>query len=428
MDHFQYHRGELHAEDTSIRAIAEAVGTPFYCYSTATLEHHYHVFQKALDDHGLGQRALICFAVKSNSNIAVLATLAQCGAGADIVSAGELMRALKAGIAANKVAFSGVGKTQDEMAIALKAGIRQFNVESLAELHELNAVAASLNMIAPVSFRLNPDIDAGTHEKISTGKAENKFGIHWHEAEQAYETAASLAHVAAHGVDIHIGSQITDLAPFAAAFEKTTALVMRLRGLGHAITTVDLGGGLGIPYQKEASPPSPADYARIVKDSFAVPDCDLIFEPGRMISGNAGVLVTSVIRTKKGMKKNFIIVDAAMTELLRPTLYGAYHEISPVLLEHDGAKGSSDALPRWDIVGPVCETGDYIAQDRALAEPVAGDLLCVATVGAYGAVLGSSYNTRPLAPEVLVKGAEFRIIRHRPSLEDMLEMETIPQW
>ncbi len=426
MDHFSFRDGDLYAENVAIHDIATTIGTPFYCYSMATLQHHYRVFEKALSDHGLGDRALICFAVKSNSNIAVLATLAACGAGADIVSIGELKRAERAGVPPAKIVFSGVGKTQDEMAYALKAGIRQFNVESLSELEELNAVAAALDLIAPVSFRLNPDIDAGTHEKISTGKAENKFGIHWHEAEHAYARASALSHINAQALDIHIGSQITDMAPFAAAFKKTSALVLRLRELGHPIRCVDLGGGLGIPYQKDAHPPTPADYARTIAETFTVPDCDLVFEPGRLISGNAGILVTSVIRTKKGMKKNFVIVDAAMTELLRPTLYGAYHEIYAAR-QADTEQPSQDPIT-WDIVGPVCETGDYIAQDRILMEPQAGDLLAVSTVGAYGAALGSTYNTRPLAPEVLVNDAVFEIIRPRPTVEDMLDREHIPKW
>ncbi len=426
MDHFTYQNGELYAENVPIGEIAQSVGTPFYCYSVATLQHHYAVFEQALAKHGLGTRSLICFAVKSNSNIAVLATLAQCGAGADIVSVGELKRAERAGIDPQKIVFSGVGKTQSEMAYALKAGIRQFNVESLSELEELNAVAQSLDLIAPVSFRLNPDIDAGTHEKISTGKAENKFGIHWHEAEHAYARAQELPHIQAHGIDIHIGSQITNLTPYADAFRKTAELVTRLREKGHTITTVDLGGGLGIPYQKNnALPPTPEGYARVIAENFTVSDCDLIFEPGRMISGNAGILVTSVIRTKKGMKKNFVIVDAAMTELMRPTLYGAYHDIAAVR-PTDPAQDAASLT--WDIVGPVCETGDFIAQDRVLSEPQAGDLLSIATVGAYGAVLGSSYNTRPLAPEVLVKGDAFEVIRPRPTVEQMLDQEIIPQW
>lgn len=421
MDHFLYRDGALHAEDIAIAEIAQAVGTPFYCYSTATLERHFSVLDQSLADAGLEDR-LICYSVKANSNIAVIATLAKLGAGADIVSQGEMVRALKAGIEPSKIVFSGVGKTADEMHAALEAGILQFNVESLSEIDMLAEVAKGMGKRAQVALRVNPDIDAGTHEKISTGKAENKFGIAWEDAEAGFAHVQTLDGVEARGIDIHIGSQITDTEPFRLAFEKVAGLLARLREKGHVIDRLDLGGGLGVPYARDNEPPlDPTVYANLIADILGDKGCTIMLEPGRLIAANAGVLVTSVIRAKQGRAKNFMIVDAAMTELMRPTLYGAYHDIKPV------KEMEADALV-WDVVGPVCESGDFLGQDRSLPVPDEGDLLAVFAAGAYGAVLGSSYNTRPAAPEVLVSGHRFAVVRARPDYEAMLERESLPDW
>ena len=421
MDHFLYRDGALHAEDIAIAEIAQAVGTPFYCYSTATLERHFSVLDQSLADAGLEDR-LICYSVKANSNIAVIATLAKLGAGADIVSQGEMVRALKAGIEPSKIVFSGVGKTADEMHAALEAGILQFNVESLSEIDMLAEVAKGMGKRAQVALRVNPDIDAGTHEKISTGKAENKFGIAWEDAEAGFAHVQTLDGVEARGIDIHIGSQITDTEPFRLAFEKVAGLLARLREKGHVIDRLDLGGGLGVPYARDNEPPlDPTVYANLIADILGDKGCTIMLEPGRLIAANAGVLVTSVIRAKQGRAKNFMIVDAAMTELMRPTLYGAYHDIKPV------KEMETDALV-WDVVGPVCESGDFLGQDRSLPVPDEGDLLAVFAAGAYGAVLGSSYNTRPAAPEVLVSGHRFAVVRARPDYEAMLERESLPDW
>ena len=421
MDHFEYRDGVLHAEDVNLVDLAETIGTPFYCYSTATLRHHYSVLHGACTQAGLDD-TLICYSVKANSNIGVIATLARLGAGADIVSLGELHRAMAAGIAPEKIVFSGVGKTDDEMAAGLEAGIRQFNVESLAELDQLGAVADRLGKTARVALRVNPDVDAGTHEKISTGKAENKFGIAWEDAEAAYAHAAGLAGLSPCAIDIHIGSQITNLGPFRTAFEKTADLLARLRAKGQTITQLDLGGGLGVPYQRNnETPPNPAAYARLIAENFADSGCQIILEPGRLIAANAGILVTRVIRTKQGQAKNFMIVDAAMTELVRPTLYGAHHDIGLV-------RQSEEKLLAWDVVGPVCESGDFLGLERELPELEPGALLAVFSAGAYGAVLGSSYNTRPAAPEVLVEGARHDVVRRRPSYADMLAGEKVPDW
>jgi diaminopimelate decarboxylase len=421
MDHFLYRDGALHAEDIAIAEIAQAVGTPFYCYSTATLERHFSVLDQSLADAGLEDR-LICYSVKANSNIAVIATLAKLGAGADIVSQGEMVRALKAGIEPSKIVFSGVGKTADEMHAALEAGILQFNVESLSEIDMLAEVAKGMGKRAQVALRVNPDIDAGTHEKISTGKAENKFGIAWEDAEAGFAHVQTLEGVEARGIDIHIGSQITDTEPFRLAFEKVAGLLARLREKGHVIDRLDLGGGLGVPYARDTEPPlDPTVYANLIADILGDKGCTIMLEPGRLIAANAGVLVTSVIRAKQGRARNFMIVDAAMTELMRPTLYGAYHDIKPV------KEMEADALV-WDVVGPVCESGDFLGQDRSLPVPDEGDLLAVFAAGAYGAVLGSSYNTRPAAPEVLVSGHRFAVVRARPDYEAMLERESLPDW
>lgn len=418
MHHFNRREDRLFAENVDVTALAERIGTPFYCYSTATLRQHY----TRLKDAFAQNEVTICYSVKANSNLGVIATLADLGSGADVVSEGELRRALLSGIPAEKIVFSGVGKTEAEMTYALNADIAQFNVESRAELEQLSEVATKQGKTARISLRVNPDIDAGTHEKISTGKAENKFGIAWDEAEASYAKAATLPGLEIVGIDIHIGSQITELTPFRNAFTKVADLLEKLTDAGHNITTLDLGGGLGIPYGPEdAPPPSPEDYANLIDEIFGDSGCRIFLEPGRLIAGNAGILVTSVIRTKKGEAKNFIIVDAAMTELMRPTLYGAYHDIQPVIT-------NGNVQDVWDVVGPVCETGDFLGAERSLPEPQKGDLLAIFTCGAYGASLGSSYNTRLSAPEVLVDNEKFEIIRARPQYDDILALEKVPDW
>lgn len=420
MDHFQYTGGRLFAEDVAVERIAKAVGTPFYCYSTATVERHYRVFAEAL----AGLDATICYAVKANSNVAVIATLARLGAGADVVSAGELARARKAGVPASKIVFSGVGKTEDEMAAALKAGVMQINVESEPELNALDAVARRLKKVAPIAIRINPDVDAHTHEKITTGKSENKFGIEWTRAHAVYERARRLKGIRAVGVAIHIGSQLTDLEPFRAAFRRARDLVTMLRADGHAIERLDLGGGLGIPYRADAGPiPSPAEYGRMVAESVGDLGCKLTFEPGRVLVGNAGILVTRVIYVKEGATRTFAVVDAAMNDLIRPTLYNAWHEIVPVRESDSGAK-----LRDVDVVGPVCETGDTFATQRPLPPLKAGDLLAVRTAGAYGAAMASTYNTRALVPEVLVDGRKWAVVRRRQDVPALLAMESMPAW
>ena len=425
MDEFTYRDGTLHAEQLPIAALAEAVGTPFYCYSAATLRRHYTVLDEALAEAGLSER-LICYSVKANSNLAVIATLAQLGAGADIVSQGELRRALEASVPAEKIVFSGVGKTAEEMRAALAVGILQFNVESLSEIDLLADTATAMGKTAHIALRVNPDIDAGTHEKISTGKAENKFGIAWEEARTAFAHAEALDGVTASGIDIHIGSQITELEPFRRAFEKIAGLLADLRADGHDIRRLDLGGGLGVPYGRDNdTPPDPSAYAQIIADTLGDSGCTIMLEPGRLIAANAGILVTSVIRTKQGQAKNFMIVDAAMTELMRPTLYGAHHHIAPI----DEDTGAHDAaIKQWDVVGPVCETGDYLGLDRDLPVLESGALLAIFAAGAYGAVLGSAYNTRLPAPEVLVDGEKWAIVRARPDYQSLLAGEAIPDW
>lgn len=420
MNHFDFRDGVLYAEDVAIPEIARTVGTPFYCYSTATLERHYKVFAKAFD----GVDALVCYAMKANSNQAVLKTLGQLGAGVDVVSEGELRRALAAGIPANRIMFSGVGKTPSEMDLALEVGIYCFNVESEPELEVLNQRAIKAGKKAHVSFRINPDVDAKTHAKISTGKKENKFGISYERARAVYARAATLEGIQVSGIDMHIGSQITDLQPFEDAFRLLRELVENLRADGHSIDHVDVGGGLGIPYKDDNNPPPEPDaYARIVKDQLASLNCRIVTEPGRLIVGNAGILVTEVIYVKDGGDKTFVIVDAAMNDLIRPTLYEAYHEIKPVVLQAANA-------PRIkaDVVGPVCETGDYLALDREMSKPKPGDLIAVGSAGAYGAVQAGTYNTRRLIPEVLVKGDEFHVIRKRPSYEDLIALDSVPDW
>ncbi|HEY5279721.1 MAG TPA: diaminopimelate decarboxylase [Pseudolabrys sp.] len=419
MHHFDYRAGVLCAEAVSLDALAAKVGTPFYCYSTATLTRHYKVFAGAFADVD----ALVCYAMKANSNQAVLRTLALLGSGADVVSGGELKRARAAGIPADKIMFSGVGKTAQELALAVDEGILCINVESEPELALLSEIAAAKGARAHVSVRVNPDIDAKTHHKIATGKAENKFGIPISRARQVYAQAAKLPGLAVAGVDMHIGSQITDLDPFGNAFTLLAEFVRELRGDGHTISHVDLGGGLGIPYREDNEPPpSPDAYAAVVKKATRDLNCRLIFEPGRLIIGNAGILVTRVNFVKHGDIKNFVIVDAGMNDLIRPTLYEAYHAILPVK-ERAGGKRI-----RADVVGPVCESGDFLAKDRDLAEPAPGDLLAVMSAGAYGAVQAGTYNTRALVPEVLVNGTDWALIRPRVEVEELIALDRLPPW
>ncbi|PSC04973.1 diaminopimelate decarboxylase [Alsobacter soli] len=420
MHHFDYIGGVMHAEGVDLRRIAEEVGTPFYCYSTATLERHYRVFADAFAD----RPSLVCYAMKANPNQAVLRTLARLGAGMDVVSEGELRRAVAAGVPGSRITFSGVGKTEREMAYGLEQDILCFNVESEPELAVLSAVATRMGKVAAIAIRVNPDVDAKTHHKISTGKSENKFGIPISHAREVYARAAKLPGIRVTGVDMHIGSQITDMQPFEDAFALLSDFVRELRADGHPIDHVDLGGGLGIPYRENNEPPPlPADYAAIVKRHTRDLDCTLVFEPGRLIVGNAGVLVTSVIYVKHGDGKTFVIADAAMNDLIRPTLYEAHHDIKPVSLPDGNA-------PRItaDVVGPVCETGDYLALDREMAEPKPGDLLAVMTAGAYGAAQSGTYNSRRLIPEVLVSGDRYAVIRPRQTYEELIGLDRVPDW
>jgi diaminopimelate decarboxylase len=420
MHHFAYRAGVMHAEAVDLTSLAESVGTPFYCYSTATLTRHYRVFADAFAD----VPSLVCYAMKANSNQAIVATLARLGAGADVVSGGELKRALAAGVPAQKIRFSGIGKIADELAAAIDAGILCINVESEPELDLLSTIAASKGRTACVSVRVNPDVDAKTHHKIATGKSENKFGIPISRARDVYAHAGKLKGVRVAGVDMHIGSQITDLQPFDDAFALLSDFVRTLRADGHHIEHVDLGGGLGIPYREDNEPPpDPAAYAAVVKRATRDLKCTLIFEPGRMIVGNAGILVTRVIYVKRGEAKNFVIVDAAMNDLIRPTLYEAHHDIRPV--KEPAAHG---ARIMADVVGPVCETGDYLALDRDMAEPAPGDLIAVMTAGAYGAVQAGTYNTRALVPEVLVNGSEWALVRPRLDVDTLIGLDRMPGW
>ncbi len=420
MHHFAYRDGVLHAEAVSLDTLAGAVGTPFYCYSTATLERHYKVFAGAFADVD----ALVCYAMKANSNQAVIATLAKLGAGADVVSEGELMRARLAGVPADKIMFSGIGKTARELALAVDEGILCINVESEPELELLSSIASAKGRPVNISVRVNPDIDPKTHHKIATGKAENKFGIPISRARAVYAQAATLPGLKVTGVDMHIGSQIVDLDPFDDAFKLLAGFVRTLRGDGHTISHVDLGGGLGIPYEdNNEPPPHPDDYAKIVKHATRDLDCRLIFEPGRLIVGNAGILVTRVLFTKQGEAKNFVVVDAAMNDLIRPTLYDARHQIWPV-----AEPGKSARRIRADVVGPVCESGDFLALNRDLPEPEDGALLAVMTAGAYGAVQAGTYNTRPLVAEVLVKGAEWAVVRPRLEVDQLIALDRMPDW
>ncbi|UXT43143.1 diaminopimelate decarboxylase [Agrobacterium tumefaciens] len=420
MNHFGYIDGVLHAENVPVPEIAKAVGTPFYVYSTATLERHYKVFSGAFADVD----AMVCYAMKANSNQAVLKTLAKLGAGIDVVSGGELRRALAAGVPASRIMFSGVGKTVAEMDYALEAGIYCFNIESEPELEVLNLRAVKVGKRAHVSFRINPDVDARTHAKISTGKKENKFGISYERARAVYAHAATLPGIEVTGIDMHIGSQITELQPFEDAFRLLRELVEALRGDGHTISHVDIGGGLGIPYRDDNNPPPlPDAYAHIVKNELKSLNCKIVTEPGRLIVGNAGILVTEVIYVKDGGEKTFVIVDGAMNDLIRPTLYEAYHGIRPVVQP-------AEDTPRIkaDIVGPVCETGDYLALDREMAAPQPGDLIAVSSAGAYGAVQAGTYNSRLLVPEVLVKDDKFHVIRPRGTYEELIALDSVPAW
>ncbi|MFJ1309816.1 diaminopimelate decarboxylase [Agrobacterium sp. P15N1-A] len=420
MNHFGYIDGVLHAENVPVPEIAKAVGTPFYVYSTATLERHYKVFSGAFADVD----AMVCYAMKANSNQAVLKTLAKLGAGIDVVSGGELRRALAAGVPASRIMFSGVGKTVAEMDYALEAGIYCFNIESEPELEVLNLRAVKAGKRAHVSFRINPDVDARTHAKISTGKKENKFGISYERARAVYAHAATLPGIEVTGIDMHIGSQITELQPFEDAFRLLRELVEALRTDGHTISHVDIGGGLGIPYRDDNNPPPlPDAYAHIVKNELKSLNCKIVTEPGRLIVGNAGILVTEVIYVKDGGEKTFVIVDGAMNDLIRPTLYEAYHGIRPVV-----QPAENTLRIKADIVGPVCETGDYLALDREMAAPQPGDLIAVSSAGAYGAVQAGTYNSRLLVPEVLVKDDKFHVIRPRGTYEELIALDSVPAW
>ncbi|MCF6304674.1 MAG: diaminopimelate decarboxylase [Rhodobacteraceae bacterium] len=420
MDHFIYKTGVLHAEDVAIPEIAAAVGSPFYVYSTATLQRHYQVFEDALK----GMDHLICYAMKANSNQAVLKIMADMGAGMDVVSGGEYARAIAAGVSPDKIVFSGVGKTAGEMEMALQGGIRQFNVESEPELLVLGAVATRMGKLANITLRVNPDVDAKTHAKIATGKSDNKFGIPMVKAREAYAQAASLSGIKVVGIDVHIGSQLTDLAPYEAAFTKVAELTEQLRGDGHNITRLDLGGGLGIPYQRDNSaPPLPIEYGEVIRRTVGHLGCEIEIEPGRLIAGNAGLMVSSVIYVKQGAERKFLIIDAAMNDLIRPAMYEAYHDIIPVIEPAAGIEPQP-----IDIVGPVCESGDTFATQRLMPELKSDDLVAFRSAGAYGAVMASEYNSRPLIPEVLVSGDQFAVVRPRPTYADMISRDITPPW
>jgi diaminopimelate decarboxylase len=420
MHHFAYRDRVLHAEAVNLAALADIVGTPFYCYSSATIERHYNVFAAAFADVD----ALVCYALKANSNQAVVTTLARLGAGADVVSEGELLRALTAGVPPQRIVFSGVGKTPRELALAVEHGILSVNVESESELELLSSIATAKARIADISIRVNPDVDSKTHAKIATGKAENKFGIPISRAAEVYARAAKLKGVRTVGVDMHIGSQIIDLQPFRDSFALLAEFVGVLRADGHTISHIDVGGGLGVPYREDNEPPpDPNAYAAIVKGATQNLGCRLILEPGRLIVGNAGILVTRVLHVKHGDAKNFVVVDAGMNDLIRPTLYDAYHDIRPV---RQPAAGQGRIVA--DVVGPVCESGDYFALERELAAPEAGDCLALMTAGAYGATQSGTYNSRPLVPEVLVRKHEWAIVRPRQGIEDLIALDRLPPW
>ena len=421
MHHFTYRNGVLHAEDVAVSQIAAEVGTPFYCYATATLARHFRVFTEALK----GLDATVCYAVKANSNIAVIRTLVGLGAGCDVVSGGELWLALKAGAQPSKIVFSGVGKTEEELRLALTHEVGQINVESQAELRTLSRIAAAMGKSARVAIRVNPDVDAGSLDKISTGRKEDKFGIDWTLAPALYREARDLPGISPTGVAVHIGSQITSLAPFEAAFLRVRDLVLMLRADGFDIRHLDLGGGLGVPYDhaSNTSPPSPNEYGQIVRRTVGDIGCKLAFEPGRVIVGNAGIMVSRVIALKETPSRRFVILDAAMNDLVRPAMYGARHDIIPVR-----EAGAGAATEPADVVGPVCETTDCFAKGYPLPALMAGDLVAFLTAGAYGAAMASSYNSRPLVPEVLVTGDRFAVVRRRPSFEEMIALEQLPPW
>ena len=420
MDHFLYKDGVLHAEDVALTEIAAAVGTPFYVYSTATLKRHFRVFDEALE----GMDHLVCYAMKANSNIAVLKILGDMGAGMDVVSGGEYMRAKAAGVSGDRIVFSGVGKTRAEMVLALTGGIRQFNVESEPELEVLNEVAISMGVVAPITVRVNPDVDAKTHAKIATGKSENKFGIPIGKARDVYAMAGAMDGIEVVGIDVHIGSQLTDLEPYRLAYQKVAELTEVLRADGHNIRRLDLGGGLGIPYERSnEAPPLPMDYGNVVRETVGHLGCEIEIEPGRLLAGNAGLLVSSVIYNKAGEGRDFMIVDAAMNDLIRPAMYEAHHDIVPVIEPAVGMEQQP-----FDIVGPVCESGDTFAKQRDMTPVANGEMVAFRSAGAYGAVMSSEYNTRPMIPEVLVKGDQFAVIRKRPTFDEMINRDTVPQW
>ncbi|MDE4134300.1 diaminopimelate decarboxylase [Phaeobacter sp. QD34_3] len=420
MDHFLYRDGALCAEDVPLAEIAATVGTPFYVYSTATLLRHFRLFDEALE----GTDHLVCYAMKAASNQAILKTLAQAGAGMDVVSQGEYLRAKAAGVPGDRIVFSGVGKTADEIRCALSGGIRQFNVESEPEMEVINAVALELGTRAPITIRINPDVDAKTHAKIATGKSENKFGIPISRASEVYAHAASLPGLEVVGIDVHIGSQLTELAPFEAAYRKVAELTQTLRAEGHDIRRLDLGGGLGIPYTRSnEAPPLPVDYGALIKRTLGHLGCEIEIEPGRLIAGNAGLMVSKVIYLKSGEDRDFLILDGAMNDLIRPAMYEAHHDIVPVIEPAPGVESQP-----YDIVGPVCETGDTFAKQREMPPLQAGDLIAFRSAGAYGAVMASEYNSRPLIPEVLVHGDQFAVIRPRPTFDEMINRDTIPEW
>ena len=420
LDHFLYRDGALYAEDVPVAEIAAAVGTPFYVYSTATLKRHFTLFDEALD---WGEH-LVCFAMKSLSNQAVIKLLGNAGAGMDVVSGGEYLRAKAAGVPGDRIVFSGVGKTADEMRLAIEGGIRQFNVESEPEMVVLDQVAQSLGAVVPITIRVNPDVDAKTHAKIATGKSENKFGIPISRAREVYAMAASLAGLKVVGIDVHIGSQLTELAPFEAAYNKVAELTEQLRADGHEIKRLDLGGGLGIPYARSnEAPPLPTDYGALIQRTVGHLGCEIEIEPGRLISGNAGLMVSKVIYVKSGEDREFLILDGAMNDLIRPAMYEAWHDIVPVIEPAPGAEPA-----KYDIVGPVCESGDTFAKAREMPAVQPDDLVAFRSAGAYGAVMSSEYNSRPLIPEVLVDGDQFAVIRARPTYEEMIARDTMPEW
>ena len=420
MDHFLYRDGVLHAEDVPVAEIAAQVGTPFYCYSTATLTRHFNLFDEAL----AGMEHLVCYAMKAASNQAILKTLAELGAGMDVVSGGEYLRARAAGVPGERIVFSGVGKTREEMRLALEGGVRQFNVESEPEMVALSQVALSLDVSVPITVRVNPDVDAKTHAKIATGKSENKFGIPIARAREVYAQAAQLPGLEIIGIDVHIGSQLTDLEPFRLAYTKVADQTEVLRSDGHDIRRLDLGGGLGIPYTTNNEPPPlPTDFGALIQETVGHLGCEVEIEPGRLIAGNAGILVSRVIYVKSGEGRDFLILDGAMNDLIRPAMYEAHHDIVPITEPQPGVEQQP-----YDIVGPVCESGDTFAKGRMMPPLRDGELVAFRSAGAYGAVMASEYNTRPLVPEVLVNGHQFAVIRARPTFDEIINRDTIPEW